>query len=231
MTQDVIPTVGQMKQAVPETEGTRAVTGDWGEPEQVAGERVNPSDILNHLIIVWVIDYIAHSPTKFTRPDKPSDVIVVDVCDLDLADDEGFQGRLSRKAWWRQARLIASLKPKIGTRLLGRIVKGTANSGFNAPFEFVSMVGDADCLKRGDIWMKAHPNFKPSEPGIREINAELDGKIAQSKPQTVVEPTVLERVMMDRLNDSARAGAERLTGTTAELPPPPPMRQSEKPPF
>lgn len=177
------------------------------------GDRINPRDIVNHLLIVWVIDYIAHSPTRFTVPGKPSDVIVVDVVDLDQPDEKGYQGLLARKVWWRQSRLIASLKEKVGSRMLSRMTQGTGSSGFNAPFELVSMLSDAGCKARAEQWIKAHPEFKPSISGTREMNAELAGFEAMAKqatPETVVEKTYLEK-----LAEQSARGAER-------LPPPPP---------
>src|SRR4029450_8189737 len=89
---------------------------DFDEPSQeFTGVRINPRDALGHLLLIWVIEYLPHKPTQFTRPDKPSDVIVVDVGDLDeKAPDTGEKGLWARHVWWRQAKLIQSLKSRIG---------------------------------------------------------------------------------------------------------------------
>ncbi len=92
----------------------------FGEPEETGGLRLNPKDIINHLLMVWACDYIPHSPTQFTQPGKPSDVIVVDVVDLDQMGEDGRPGLLARKCWWRQAQLIQSLKGRIVLGHLGR---------------------------------------------------------------------------------------------------------------
>lgn len=195
---------------------------EWDEPGQGMGDRINPRDILNHLLIIWVVDYIAHSPTRFTVQGKASDVIVVDIVDLDQADERGFQGLLARKVWWRQARLIASLKGKVGTRMLSRMSQGTGSSGFNAPFELISMLSDSGCKARAEQWIKAHPEFVPSTAGVREMNADLDGRIAAAKQQTVVPETVQDKTYLEKLAEQAARGSERLAQPSTFTPPPPP---------
>lgn len=137
------------------------------EPEQTGGIRLNPKDIINHLLLVWVIDYVAHSPTQYSRPDKPSDVIIVDAVDLDQVDADGNVGLVARKCWWRQAQLIQSLKPKIGGKdpLLVRMGKGGATMGRNAPYVLFSMTADPQCVGRAQQWLNTNPGFVPSLPG------------------------------------------------------------------
>lgn len=135
------------------------------EPEETGGNRCYPKDIVNHLLLVWAIDYIAHSPTQYTRPDKPSDVIVVDVVDLDQVDEFTNQaGLVARRTWWRQSRLIQSLKPRLGNTdpMLVRMVKGMGSKGMNAPFELLSMTGDPGCVGRATAWLNSNHDFAPS---------------------------------------------------------------------
>ena len=40
-------------------------------PEEFTGVRINPRDCVGHLLLIWVIDYLPHKPTQYTRPDKP----------------------------------------------------------------------------------------------------------------------------------------------------------------
>lgn len=197
------------------------MTDEWGEPGQGMGDRINPRDIVNHLLIVWVIDYIAHSPTRFTVPGKPSDVIVVDIVDLDQADDRGYQGLLARKVWWRQSRLISMLKEKQGSRMLARMVQGTGSTGFNAPFELISMLSDPACKARADQWLKAHPDFVPSVGGQREMLADLAAHEAMAK-NTVVPEIVKEKTYLEQLAEQASRGGQRI-GTSSSIPPPPPI--------
>src|SRR5215471_18553265 len=105
--------------------------------DEAAAGHLKPIHVMKHLLLVWSIDYIEHSPTQFTKPGQNSDVVVVDVVDLDQPDDDGYQGLLSRNTWWRNARLIAFFKGRIGRPRpsLGRMEKGIATMG-NAPYVF-----------------------------------------------------------------------------------------------
>ena len=157
----------------------------FAEPEETGGIRLNPRDIVNHLLLVWVIDYIAHSPTQFSRPDKPSDVIIVDAVDLDQVDENGAVGLVARKCWWRQAQLIQALRGKIGGKdpLLVRMAKGGATMGRNAPFVLASMTADPQCVGRAGQWMKLNPGFTPSSPGVQPpVPQELADPWASSNP-------------------------------------------------
>ena len=138
----------------------------FDEPEQTGGVRLNPRDIVGHLLLVWTIEYIAHSPTQFSRPDKPSDVIVVDAVDLDQVTEDGLPGLCARRAWWRQAQLIQALRGKIGGKdpLLVRMSKGGATMGRNAPYVLTSMTTDPGCVQRANNWMLANRDFVPSTP-------------------------------------------------------------------
>ena len=161
----------------------------FAEPEQTGGIRLNPKDIINHLLLVWVIDYVAHSPTQYSRPDKPSDVIIVDAVDLDQVDEDGKVGLVARKCWWRQAQLIQSLKSKIGGKdpLLVRMGKGGATMGRNAPFVLFSMTADPQCVGRAGQWMTVNPGFTPSSPGVPP--SAPDDTIWGKAPDTATDPS------------------------------------------
>lgn len=139
------------------------------DPDE-SGSKLYPKDILNHLLLVWVIEYIEHSPTKFTKygddgkPSSPCDAVIVDVVDLDQYDENGVAGLLCRKTWWRQGRLIGVLKPRVGkpNPILVRMGKGGASTGMNAPFEITTMSGDPASVARANNWYAANPNFTPS---------------------------------------------------------------------
>ena len=149
------------------------------EPDEAGGVRLYPKDILNHLLLVWVIEYIEHSPTKFTKygddgkPTSPCDAIIVDVVDLDQYDENGVAGLLGRKTWWRQGRLIGVLKPRVGKQnpILVRMGKGGASQGMNAPFEITTMSGDPASVARANNWYAANPNFTPSAVYVAEDRA------------------------------------------------------------
>ena len=117
------------------------------EPDDSGGARLYPKDIVNHLLLVWAIEYVEYSPTKFTK-----------------YDDNGEAGLLARKTWWRQGRLIGVLKPRVGkpNPILVRMTKAGAAQGQSAPFEIVSMSADPASVARANKWYAANPTFTPS---------------------------------------------------------------------
>ena len=140
----------------------------FDEPDDTGnGVRLYPKDILGHLLLVWAIEYIPYSPSQFTQPGKPSDVVTVDVVDLDQRDPETNEvGLLGRRTWWRQAQLIKALKPKVGgmSPLLVRMGKGVAGMGRTAPFVLQSMTQDPNAVRLANAWLQANANFVPSLP-------------------------------------------------------------------
>lgn len=124
------------------------------------GTRILPNDVLGHLLLVWATEYIAHSPTKYTVEGKPSDVIVVDVVDLDQQGLTGFN------CWWRPSRLIMNLRPKIGKKdpVLVKITREIASNGAPGPYEITSWSSDPQAVARANAWFQANPNFQPSTP-------------------------------------------------------------------
>jgi hypothetical protein len=201
------------------------VTMPFSEPgEDFSGVRINPADAIGHLLLVWVIEYIAHSPTRHTRADKLSDVIVVDVVDLDVEDPgTGQPGFLARHSWWRQSKLIQSLRPRVGdpNPLLAYMGKGGANPGFNAPYVLTSATKEPAAVQRARDWMARNPGFQPSEP----FNSVQQG--ATQKPMIQEQPTVDRPApsLLERMALGGQQGADRL----AHLRPPPQGGQGQIP--
>lgn len=211
----------------------------FDDPDETGsgGTRLNPRDIVNHLLLVWAVDYIPHSPTQFSRPDKPSDVIVVDVVDLDQVDENGVPGLCARKTWWRQAQLIQALKNKIGNprdkAILARMMRGGATMGRNAPYQLTSMTADPMCVNRANQWLQINPDFQPSQPGAHPPapmsppmapypvdpgqydhyppQHTLPPPTPQGRPVTPAEQTILERL--------ARQSVDPTRGFQGEPPP------------
>jgi len=123
------------------------------------GQSLYPDKLLGHLLLVWAVDYIPHSPTQYSRPDKPSDVIVVDVVDLDTGD-------IGTQSWWRQSRLIRDLKPKLGKKnpILVVIGKGIGTQGGQAPYEMTPMNDNPQAVAKANAWFQNNPGFTPSSP-------------------------------------------------------------------
>lgn len=187
------------------------MSDEFDEPTQeFTGVRINPRDCVGHLLMIWVVDYLAHKPTQFTRPDKPSDVIVVDVVDLDEADIEtGAPGLLARHVWWRQAKLIQSLRPRVSSRkpMLAYMAKGGASTGFNAPFILNSATDEPAAVQRAKEWMARNPNFTPSTP--------MQGDEVMEEPPA---PPMSQPSLVERMAAQAQRGAARLPNPPDKFP-------------
>jgi hypothetical protein len=137
----------------------------FDEPEPSGGVRLYPAQLIGHLLMVWACEYIPHSRAKYTVPGKLSDVIVVDLVDLDAMDDNGQPGLLCRKQWWRAAQLIAGLRPRLGAvnPILAHMGQGVATMG-NPPYVLNSATSNPQAVARANAWLAAHPDFAPSKP-------------------------------------------------------------------
>lgn len=182
------------------------------EPDQVGGVRLNPKMIVNHLLVVWVTDYIEHSPTKYTVPGKPSDVVVVDCIDLDQVDEtSGEVGLIARNCWWRQSRLIQLLKTRVGkpNPILIRITQG---SQANSPYEAVSQRSDESAMNRLHQWFQRNPNFAPSAKRPREEHEEFDASGGVETP-AYQEP---QRALRGFVGSPGPGAQEQIQETPAE---------------
>lgn len=205
----------------------------FDEPECLGnGIRLLPRDIKGHLLLVWAVDYIPHSPTKFSQPGKPDDVIVVDVVDLDLMDDNG-EHVLARRTWWRNSKLIQSCRPKIGrpNPMLVRMGMEPSSMGANDAFALISMSADPTCTVRGQDWLDKHQDFIPSEAS-EQFASPRPAPAPQAQaplasmgvPQPRGPETLLERMQRTALENAARLTAR------PQLPPAAPQ-QFDTPPF
>lgn len=134
------------------------------------GQSLYPDKLMGHLLLVWAIEWIAHSPTQFSRPDKPSDVIVVDVVDLDTGD-------IGVQSWWRQSRLIRDLKTKVGkpNPILVAMTKGIASPGSQAPYELAPMTDNQQAVAKANAWFQNNPGFTPSKPVPQAVPPKAPG--------------------------------------------------------
>jgi len=194
----------------------------FDEPEEVTGLRLNPADIIGHVLLVWAIDYKEHSPTRFSTPDKKSDVIVVDLVDLDLYDEDDREGLLARRQWWRQGRLIQTLRGKIGSTrpMLVMMDKGTGTQGYAAPYVLTSVSSDPVMVTRANDWFARHPNHQVSTPdgewGVKPDEDPWEPKQQPRPEQRPAQPQQPSNPTLDRLR--AQATRNRAKGI---LPQPP----------
>jgi hypothetical protein len=193
----------------------------FAEPETAGGPY--PKDLIGHLLMVWPVDYIDDAPSKFSRPGAQSDVIVVDLVDLDTVDDfTKEQGQLSRQAWWRPGRLIGSLKRRLGSKdpVLAWMQMGTASKGMNAPYELVSATSDPASVARAQAWLDAHPDFEPTGFELPATRGFSQYKEQESNPQPEVEGSEQSRVrsQLEQMARQAQAGADRLPEAPQKFP-------------
>jgi hypothetical protein len=183
----------------------------FAEPETAGGPY--PRDLIGHLMLIWPVDYIEDAPSKYSQRGQPSDVIVVDIVDLDAIDPmTGQPGLVSRGAWWRPGRLIRSLKRRLGSPdpMLAWMTMGTASQGMNAPFELVSATGEPEAVKRAEAWLDANPTFKPDS--FTPMTVERKDPVPEfANPQPPVEgETSRVRSELERMAKQAQDGADRL---------------------
>lgn len=196
----------------------------FAEPETAGGPY--PKDLVGHLLMVWPVDYIDDAPSKFSRPGAQSDVIVVDLVDLDVVDEYTKElGQLSRQAWWRPGRLIGSLKRRLGSKdpVLAWMQMGTASKGMNAPYELVSATSDPMSVDRAKLWLEKNPDFEPTNyvETHEQVQARIDRRREpESNPQPEVETSEQSRVrsQLEQMARQAQAGADRLPDPPQKFP-------------
>lgn len=196
----------------------------FDEEEAQGGNGVyhNPKDLVDHLLLVWAVGYLENQPTRYSREGKASDVVLVDCVDLDQPDPAtGEAGLLGRRCWWRNARLIRDLKPKIGNPAPRLVFMTRVPVDYGQPaYELVLASSDDFCRQRGIQWLKAHPDFQPSSPPGTEVRTT---PVAAASPAPASQPAnvrpstqsaaPVETTMsqLERLAAQSRANAARLS--------------------
>jgi hypothetical protein len=196
----------------------------FAEPETAGGPY--PKDLVGHLLMVWPVDYIDDAPTQFSRSGQASDVIVVDLVDLNEKDTfSGETGLLARGAWWRPGRLIGSLKRRLGSKdpVLAWMTMGTASKGMNAPYELATATGDAAAVAAANAWLDAHPDFEPTGyvSPVPSVHSKQEATNHQDpvNPQPEVESESSRvRSSLERMARQAQEGADRLPTPPQKFP-------------
>jgi hypothetical protein len=213
------------------------------QDQDFTSNRLNPKDLVNHLLMMWAIAYIPHSPTQYNNgadPSKPADVIIVDVVDLDGVDPvTGQPGLVARKSWWRQARLIQDLKPRVGNPKprIARLSRAGGGTGGSVPYELINMAADPLAVARANNWWNSVGGFVPSVPSTTQENAQPfdppradapqwpDNRASAQRPA----PSALENQARSTLPGNQNATLDRLRQMSQH--PFPGSPQTEEPPF
>ena len=134
------------------------------EPEPIGSgedrEYLNPRDVIGHLMMIYVVQYVPDAPTK---KNPNGDAVIVDVVDLYPG-----QGRLYRLEWWRPGYLVGALKKKVGNvqPIMGVMREKEVSRG--TTFEIESMTQNPKCVQMAQQWYTQNPGFAPSPPQVLE---------------------------------------------------------------
>lgn len=169
------------------------------EDPAAGGDRLNPRDILGHLLIVHPIEYCTGIITQYSGPEG-SDAVKADIADLDAFNADGTN--IWRGVLWFQGQLISSLKPKIGKLVLGRMGKGMGQPGRNQPFVIEPASGDAMAVSKAQVWLATHPEF-----------TNVQGPPPTPQPQATPQQ---QQTVLDRLRQQGQQGYTPGNGTTQQ---------------
>lgn len=137
------------------------------ESPQQMGDQLNPVDIENHTMIVTPVEYVPHIQTIHTKPNEQSPAIRVNV--VDLSDPSGVPVMYNGVLWFNQL-LYGNLKKQIGATLLGRMVKGTASPGRNAPWQLADIMAETAWVDYANSWLGTPLGQEWEVAQIAEVN-------------------------------------------------------------
>lgn len=137
------------------------------EAPQQMGDQLNPADIENHTMIVTPVEYVPHIQTIHTKPNEQSPAIRVNV--VDLSDPSGVPVMYNGVLWFNQL-LYGNLKKQIGATLLGRMVKGTASPGRNAPWQLADIMAETAWVEYANSWLATELGQEWEVAQITEVN-------------------------------------------------------------
>jgi hypothetical protein len=146
------------------------------------GDRLRPEDCAGHLLAVCPIVVMpGFFPARANTDGSvkpPADAVRCDVVDLDANNGQGatYVGIM-----WGQKVLCESLGRQLGEVVLGRMGRGVAKGGNNAPWLLVDASTDPEAIQRGQAFFAAHPNWR-NEPstGVQQQSTQA----AQAAPGT-----------------------------------------------
>lgn len=137
-----------------------AIDLDEYVPETMGeGDKVKPSDIIDHPLIVKVLDFRQGLTTKF-NPDGDGEAVIVDV--FDMSDE-----KIYLQVMWFNNAVKDNLKKKIGKVLPIRLVYQTSKGGGNQYIVPEGLTGeDMDTAK---AWAASKPELFDEERVAREF--------------------------------------------------------------
>jgi len=149
------------------------------EPAPTEGGRPKPEALVNHLMIIRIIEHSQDNPMGITRTSKnaqtgaeiktPADCIVADVVDLDGDGQEAYYDYI-----FLQSKLIQHFRTNVGKTLIGTLGKHPDVGERKGAYYFTDRVQVARERAVAEAWVNNHPEFFGSQaPGntARKSNA------------------------------------------------------------
>lgn len=122
-------------------------------PTNGAGSSVRPSDLEGHVLVIEPLEYVTSVSTSFG--DK--DAIRVNV--HDISEKQSHEDVL-----FFSAALVGTFKRDIGKKLLGKMGKGDAKSGQQAPWILVDLTSNDKAVTAATAYMNARTKASLSSP-------------------------------------------------------------------
>jgi|SRR5688572_19723377 len=157
----------------------RFATEPQGSSEERSSSYLNPPDMVNHLLLIWPVDYEHDTYTKYPRQDgQPSDAVYCDVVDLSVNGPDGQPGYLMRGCKWTQGRLIRDTKKLVGSpdpllKLMGK--DGDA-------YQLFEQSTNPAAVSVAEAWATRNPGFRPGSDQPPKFAPQQQGPIRSTAP-------------------------------------------------
>lgn len=123
------------------------------------GDKVKPSDIIDHPLIVKILDFRQGLTTKY-NPDGDGEAVVADV--FDMADE-----KIYLQVMWFNNAIKDNLKNKVGKVLPIRLVYQTSKGGGN---QYIVPAGlEGEDMETAKAWASSRPELFEDERKDREF--------------------------------------------------------------
>lgn len=156
---------------------------------QQSGDMLSQGDVENHTMVVTPTEFIEHIQTVNTKPGEKSPAIRVNVVDFSTPDSvpTKYEGVL----WFGV--ISTGLRRQIGQTILGRMGKGQATPGKNAPWQLQDIMAETDWVNYANSWLATEEGQQWEIDCINEINrlatqAQIAGAAAPTQQAPAAAP-------------------------------------------
>ncbi len=160
---------------------------------QQNGDLLSQADVLEHTMVVCPTEFIPHIQTVNTKPGEQSPAIRVNVVDFSGAGEDGNPIQYSGVLWFGV--ISGSLKRQIGQSILGRMSKGQATPGKNAPWQLMDIMNETAWVDYATQWLDSEVGVAWEQANAAEIvalanNASTTSQVAAAAAPTQSAPAV-----------------------------------------